>query len=263
MKKELEILKQENEKLLEEIENLKDKLLVAEEWMKREVKWQIRVISEKQLNIINNESSVQSEEEISEKITNYFGDLIMINVPVSVIENLVSAEINYQNLLKNPWLDWLSVVSSYQKALDTLVESYISKWYRKFCKKVWQVNIKNNDTLEKNLHSAVNLNYIIWLWKLYHTIKLLKEKDYKDLLPYVKAFSVYLDKYDFIKEILLSDNFFAPLSVLVNSEIFWKKRHTWKVNFYQVQKARKLIIWNLENWNKSSLIYKLVEMWGI
>lgn len=86
-----------------------------------------------------------------------------MNIPSSVIENIVSAEINYYHLKANPNFDGLSVITGYHKALDTLIENYVIRDFRKFTKKHNQDELHQNDPLEKALHMVVNKKYILSL----------------------------------------------------------------------------------------------------
>jgi Uri superfamily endonuclease len=70
-----------------------------------------------------------------------------------------------------------------------------------------------------------------------------------------------LDKYTYLKDILLSDNFFKKLWFLVSSDILWTKRHRWKIDFVETRKAREIIIWNFKD--KECLMYKLIETQNI
>jgi hypothetical protein len=44
-----------------------------------------------------------------------------------VIDNIISAELNYYNFKINPISDGFSVISSYHKAIDILIEEFITK----------------------------------------------------------------------------------------------------------------------------------------
>jgi len=41
------------------------------------------------------------DERIEKKIYDFFGEILLMNIPSSVIENIVSAEINYYHLKAN------------------------------------------------------------------------------------------------------------------------------------------------------------------
>jgi hypothetical protein len=141
--------------------------------------------------------------------------------------------------------------------MDVLIEQNITKWYRKFCKKKWYDVLRKNDLIEKALNSVVNRGFILSVWRLYHLIKLLKTEDEKHY-DYVEAFREYLDKYEYLKEILLNEAFYKNLWILVNSESLWSKRHKWKISLEETKKARSLIIGDFKN--KESIIYMLWEV---
>ena len=252
------------EQLKKENEELRKKLSIAKLWMEKEVKWEINRIAKKKVSKMATETkdiffAENVDEIILKKVSDFFWEIMLLNTPTSVIDNIISAEINYFNLRENPSTDWLWVVSSYHKSLDTLIESFITKWFRKFAHKQWQTQLRQNDPLEKSLNSVVNRGYILGLWRLFHIVKLIKEDD--KLYDYWKCFKAYLEKYSYISDILLNDDFFKNFEDLVNSEILWKKRHVWKISFVETRKARTLLIWDFKNEN--SLIYKFIEIWKV
>ena len=83
-------------------------------------------------------------------------------------------------------------------------------------------------------------------------------KDEGTLYDYWKCFKEYLEKYDYIYQILLDDTVFKYFDELVSSEILGKKRHVWKINFVETRAARKLLIWDFNDDN--CLIYKFIEI---
>jgi len=248
------------EELLIENQELKRKLEIAKQWMENEVKNQVsRITKEKveKLSLCEIEDTFEEniEDTISTKITDFFGEVTLINMPSSIVENIISAEINYYNMRKNPNFDGLSVILSYHKALDTMIEGFIIKWFRKFAHKQKQTVLRQNDVLEKSLNSVVNTWYILSVWRLFHILQLISNDE--KLFDYTQCFKDYLSKYWYLQEVLLWDEFMQVFSDLVNSEILGKKRHVWKINFVETRKARELLIWDLED--KNCLIYKLAE----
>lgn len=250
---ELEKLKKENKKL-------KSLLAAAQTWMKKEVKEQTKKISKKKVNNMTNEVKESflkenMEKVISKQINNFFWEVLLLNMPSSIVENIISAEINYYNLKQNPELDWFSVLSSYHKALDTLIENYITKWFRKYAKKTGQIYLRKNDLLEKSLNSVINKWFILSTWRLFHLIKLIKKDE--ELFDYGNCFLDYLNKYYYLKDTLLEDSFYNLFEEIIASEVLWKKRHSWNITFEETTKAREILIWNFEN--KNCIIYKLIE----
>lgn len=251
----------ELEKLKIENKILKKKLQIVEIWMKRIIKEEIKKISKRKINKLTasvKESFIQENIEtvINERINKYFWDFILMNIPSAIIDNIISAEINYYNLKQNPWFDGISIISSYQKALDLLVETNITKWYRKYCKKIWQIHLRKNDTLEKSLHAVVNKWYIISLWRLFHIIKLINENE--KLNDYTKSFKDFLEKYEYIKNIVLDKNFYKIFEKITESEVFWKKRHSWIIDLKETTLARKYLIWDFKDQN--SMLYFMAKI---
>ena len=242
------------QKLQLENQELKRKLQIAEAWMRREVRQQVARISEEQQEESMNFDE-NAEEIISQKITDFIGEILLLNIPASVMENIISAEIWYHHMQSNAWYDGLSVISSYHKALDTLIENFITKWFRKFAHKQKQTILRENNVLEKSLHAVVSKGYILWIWRLFHILKVIKNEE--DLGDYGECFKKYLEKYRYLGDCLLCDEIYTILEVLVNSEILWKKRHVGKITFDETKEARTLLIGNFQN--ESCLLYRLIE----
>lgn len=253
-------LQDENEKLKKEIEELKRVLWIVKLWMEKEVKASVTRIAKNKLSKLTDETkrsffNDNIENIITKTIYDFFGEILILNIPSSVINNIISAEINYYHLKENPISDWLSVISSYQKSLDILIESYITKWFRKFVIKRGDNILRKNDSIEKALNSVVNSWYILGVWRLFHLLKLIKNDE--EIFGYWKAFKDYLEKYSYLKDILFDEKFYSNLSEIVESEILWKKRHSWRITFVETRAAREIFVWNFKN--KDCLIYKLIE----
>jgi len=229
-----------------ELENkiLKRKLEIASIWMKKEVKNQMKSMGK-----------LDIDKKINKKIDNFFWDIMLVNMNKSVINNIISGEILYYNLKENKNTDWLSVIISYHKALDTIIESFITKGFRKFARKDKSLHLNKNDPLEKSLDLVVNKWYILSIWRLFHIMKLIKNNE--DLLDYQKCFKNYLEKYKYLKDSLLKDGFYRNIEKLMTSEVLWRKRHEWNISFEETKKARSIIIWKLEN--KNCIIYDLIR----
>ena len=254
-------LQLENSDLKRQNLDLARKLSIAKVWMEREVRSQVKKIAKWKVASMTSKTkdvffSENVEDIITKKVSDFFGEILLLNTPSSVIENIISAEVGYFNLRENPSADWLWVITSYHKALDTLTESFITKWFRKYAKKVGQTQLRQNDVLEKALNSVVNQGYILSIWRLFHLVKLIKDED--KLYDYWKCFKEYLEKYTYISDILFSEEFYNNFNSLVGSEILGKKRHVGKISFVEAREAREILIWDFKNEN--SLIYKFIEI---
>jgi hypothetical protein len=78
------------------------------------------------------------------------------------------------------------------------------------------------------------------LGRLFHLLKLIKNNE--KLFDYGRCFRDYLEKYDYISEILFNENFYNNFEKLINTEILGKKRHVGKINFVETREARSLLI---------------------
>lgn len=252
------------EELKKENLDLRRKLSIAKLWMEKEIKAKVTEIAKSKIaNMTSKTKDVffaeNVEDIITKKVSDYFWEIMLLNIPQSVIENIISAEISYYNLRENSSADGLWVITSYHKSLDTLIESYITKGFRKFANKKWQTQLRQNDVLEKALNSVVNKGYILSIWRLFHLVELIKTDS--DLYDYWKCFKEYLEKYNYISDILFNDKFYKNFEKLVGSEILWKKRHVWRISYDEASVARLLLIWDFSNYD--SLIYRFIEIWKV
>lgn len=257
----IEKLKKENEKLKKENEKLKKKFFMAKIWMEREIKAEVTKIAKSKVSKMTSKTkdlffAENVEDIITRKVSDFFWEIMLLNTPSQVIDNIISAEVLYFNLRENKNADWLWVITSYHKSLDFLIETYITKWFRKYAKKNWQIYLRQNDPLEKALNSVVNNGYILWIWRLFHILKLIKNNE--QIYDYWKCFKWYLEKYNNLSEILLDDSFFEIFKKIMDSEILGKKRHIWKINYEETKNARESLIWDFKN--KNCLIYKFIEI---
>ena len=271
--------------LQEENEQLKNKLKIAQSWMKREITEDMKKIS---LAKINNSTlkektcflSDNIEEIVSKKIQDFFGELMLVNIPAKIIKNIISAEINYYNFRNNPSFDWFSVISSYHKALDIIIETYITSDFRKFIDKSKLPKYIENDSLEKSVKSVIFNNYSLSAWRLYHLLKTINEEEKVKqniihpplgtsfekgrwkLNHYTYLFYKFLKKYSYLESILLKDDtFFEIFEKIIETEVLWSKRHSGQISFVDTREARKLLIWDFKD--KNCLIYKLMMIWEI
>ena len=200
-----------------EIENqvLKQKLKVAQKWIKREILANIKSIN---ISKTNSETKTKKdsffseniEEIIYHKTMDFLWEEIFMYASKDVLEYVISSEILFFTLRNNKNLDWLWIITSYQKSFDLLVEEHITKPFTK-----------------------------LWF--------------------YSEIFKEFLEKYSYIKKIILEPEFLEIYEKIVDLETFWAKRHIWKVDFEDVVATRKYFLWDLEN--KNCLFYKLFQIY--
>jgi len=111
--KTLQELEQENERLKRQLE-------VSIRWMRRQVEESVHKISKRNVTKMSEtgrDDFLRENQEviIGKRIQDYFGDLLILNAPKETIEYLISSEISFYNLGKNPSLDGFSVIGSYHK----------------------------------------------------------------------------------------------------------------------------------------------------
>lgn len=160
------------QELEQENERLRHHLDVATRWMRREVEESVHKISKRKVTRMTEagrDEFLRENQEaiIGKRIQDYFGDILLLNAPKETIEYLVSSEISFYNLGKNPSLDGFSVIGSYHKILDVWVEQMIVNQFRKFAQKKGATILRVNDPIEKALHSVITKKFILSLGRLF------------------------------------------------------------------------------------------------
>ncbi|MDQ7023555.1 MAG: hypothetical protein Q9M97_08745 [Candidatus Gracilibacteria bacterium] len=180
---------------------------------------------------------------------------MLVNIPSTIIRNIISAEINYYNFRNNPSFDGFSVISSYHKALDIIIEEYITSDFRKFIDKSKLPKYIENNSLEKSLKSVILNNYSLSAGRLYHLLQIINDKE--KLNHYTFLFSKFIKKHSYLEEILLEDKeFFEVYEKIINTEVLGSKRHSGRIDFVETREARRLLIGDFKD--KNCLIYKLM-----
>ncbi|MDD5376995.1 MAG: hypothetical protein PHH16_02650 [Candidatus Gracilibacteria bacterium] len=251
--KTLQELEQENEKLQHQLE-------VCVRWMRREVEESVHKISKRKVNKMTEtgrDDFLRENQEaiISKRIQDYFGDLLLLNAPKETIEYLVSSEISFYNLSKNPSLDGFSVIGSYHKILDVWVEQMIVNQFRKFAQKKGATILRVNDPMEKALHSVITKRFILSLGRLFGLLRMIRNGE--KLYDFGQVFSQYLDKYPDLRDMLLSDRFFLLFEKVIESDVFGGKRHQGSISLSDTKNTRKWVVGDFTD--KNGLMYQVLE----
>lgn len=251
-------------KTLQELEQentlLKRQLETCIRFMRREVEESIHKISKRKvtrMTTTGRDDFLRENQEaiIGKRIADYFGDLLLLNAPKETIEYLVSSEITFYNLSKNPSLDGLSVISSYHKILDVWVEQMIVNQFRKFAQKKGATILRVNDPIEKALHSVITKKYILSLGRLFGLLRMIRNGE--KLHDFGQTFSQYLDKYRELRDMLLSDRFFLLFEKIIESDVFGGKRHQGSISLADTKNTRKWITGDFSD--KDGLLYQVLE----
>lgn len=239
---------------------LKRRLEICARWMRREVEESVHRISKRNVTKMTEtgrDDFLRENQEaiIGKRITEYFGDILLLNAPKETIEYLISSEINFYNLTKNPSLDGFSVIGSYHKILDVWVEQMIVNQFRKFAQKRGAVVLRVNDPLEKALHAVITKKYILSLGRLYGLLRMIRKGE--KLYDFGQAFVQYLDKYPDLRDMLLSDRFFLLFEKIVESDVFGGKRHQGSISLSDTKNTRKWVTGDFMD--KDGLLYQVLE----
>ena len=250
---ELELLKAENDEL-------RRQLAVATAWMARQWKEETLKIAKrragKMTEDVRSDFMRENMQEITyNRIHAYFGDLLLMNAPRDTMSHLVDAEIAFYNIQRSGSGDGLSVISSYTKLLDALVENYVTSQFRKYAVKRGAVVLRVNDPMEKAIHFVITKRYILSIGRLYGLLKSIRTGE--RLFDYGNAFKEYLEKYRTVGDFLLSDEFFVPFSEIVESDVFGGKRHSGKISLEETATTRRLLLGDFKN--QDSLFYRFLQ----
>lgn len=233
----------ENKDLVEENKILRQKLEVAQKWMQSQVLWA--------QNVIQNKWSLAGD--IEQKIYNFFPPEALSNFPSNGVENIISAEILFEHLREWENFDGISVLISYGKILDQMIELYITKWFRKY---ILKNNISPkyvNAPLEKSLRLIVEKKFTFSLWRMYQSLQTILK--WETMSPYLYEFSSYLKSRDFLWETLLSRSFLLQLERVIDSHALTDKRHTGTLSKADTIIARRAIVWDFNDTN--CILYQL------
>lgn len=240
----IQILEEKNKALAQKLE-------IAKDWMKKEVK-------ERKIEI-ENDSFEDLATHIQKKINTFFSEILLINLNEEFIDNIISSEISFYQMQKDIHIDGMIILLWYQKNLDFLIEESITKEFRKFAIKQGLNTLEEENPLEKSLFLVVEKWYSLSIGRLFWILKELKEKNF--FSPYVFCFKKFLEKHSSLWEILQNKDFFQKLEILIKKEIFWEKRHKGKIELNDVIEARHILIGNLEE--KDCIIYTLLAYQNI
>ena len=235
---------QTKDDLIRENAELRGRLELAEQWMQREVQTAMRHIQKQEVQSATRKhfSNLLEEEGvdiIARRIHDTFGDNLE-HAPEYTLERLIDAEIYWQTLQKYPTMDGLPIVLAYQKIFDAWVEAKLISAWRKNNK--WST--KGGmfmSPIDRDIQNILTKDYTLSIGRFYQILKMVRDNEKLPL--FVSALVEFWKKE--IPEILatlVSDAFFLPFSLLMEREIFTKKRHEKKVTFSDVKKTRWLLL---------------------
>ena len=232
-----------------------EKLQHAQEWMRREILAQKNHIWD----------YARNEDDILQALQAYFSQEAFLSLSESCIRELISSEILFDTLSLHPSIDGSWVILGYQKVFDTLIENFVTKWYRKYIRKLWKLQKPINTPLEKSLYQVVEKWFIFSAGRLYEIQENIKKErncyEEKNIGFYEVSMKAYISENTEIKKCLIQSDFFVHLEVLMKKKILWEKRHSWILSYDDTLLARKLYIWDLRDTN--SLLWILASIWGV
>lgn len=245
----------EEENLKKHIQELEEKLAVAQSWMRREIESQTKVIIQERENEELERRDTHLQEEITENISSFFWDILLLQAPEETLENLIRSEVEYRFLSLWYQIEPLSVIISYQKILDAWIERYITKGFRKYAEKKQCVHLKVNNPLEKIFHSVVTERYILWVNKFLSSLLCIQEGG--ELTPYIQCFSLYISEKTSLWNLMKNQDFKASCNIILKKDFFGGKRHSGNISQDDISELRRIMVGNWKD--KNCLLYKLFE----
>lgn len=225
------------QELIEKNRELEMKLLHASEWMQKNV-------SESQ-DAIEDEVEEIHVWDIKKKITLFLWDFPIWQDEENIVDDLISSEILFHHLQRDPNLDGTGIIIWYNKVLDFLIEKCITSPFRQYAHSRCENIIKSSNHIEKNLHLTIHKWYMLSVGRLYEVLENIKNNYQKGF--YLELFERFLEEYGYIKDTLFNEHFYKNLEILVDKEMFWSKRHSGSVSLEEAQEVRRIIAGNLEN----------------
>ena len=157
------------QKLAQKNQELREKLIAAEQWIGREFS-DMQLRRDKEETTDNTRLKLtETPEYIEKRIIKYFQK----ELPLLGEENqklLVDSEINFYHIVRNKELDGFVVTNTYQKILENIFETYITSHFREKNKRT-RLHPGKNDLLEKTLYKVLHQNFHLSLGKLYQILE--------------------------------------------------------------------------------------------
>lgn len=239
---------QKKEDLIQENVELIARLALAEKWMRREVQSAISSVRRAEIKKdtrkhFENTFEQDGVEMITQRIMDSFGDALS-RAPKYTLERLIDAEIYWETLQRYPHMDALPVVLAYQKILDAWIEeSLVWPWRIDESKKWKSKNISSvsNSSLEKDIENISTKNYTLSIGRWYQILMMMKNSE--PFPPVIGVLAWFWEtQYPKLLSWITSDAFISKFSLLMDREIFSKKRHEKKVTYSDAKVTREIFI---------------------
>ena len=243
--------------LLKEIAELRKKLDLSRDWMKRQVHESKRILEHDRIKRetrgkFQNELESAQIDIFEKAITDYFGQTLD-HAPPRTLERLLDSEIQWYMLQRFPRIDAVGLAVTYQKIVDSLIDISIVRPFREYMKKK-MVSIPQFPTaLERDILRINERKYQLSFGRLYEMILAFRSVETNTFLAQFKKFlSKYNSQfYDFMS----SESALKYFEIILDMEVFTSKRHIQKVSYSEAQRLRTIMVGSLRD--KDSLL----RMW--
>ncbi len=156
-----------------------------------------------------------------------------------MIEQLLSAELVFASLKNTKYTDGFSVLSSYFKGIDILIEEEITKPFRKYASKE-HTKLLKNDIIEKNLYRIIYQGHHLSFGRLFQLLSVFPEEVKTG--TYLETFFRFLEKYQYIKNIITHKKFLEIYQKINETEITSTARHSGMIDSVTTKYVRNLLI---------------------
>ena len=228
--------------LIRENKELKSRLLLAEKWMKREVKNARHSLEkEQQKRATRKHFSNIFEEEgidiITKGIYQTFWSSLK-SAPPYTLERLIDAEIHWKTLQTHPHMDGFAVVALYQKILDDWLEEAIVKKFRSFFNKS-NLSLLSQEQIDEDIRKVLDKNYRLSLWRLYQILT--TQRSSAKEMTYAQTFLAFYKNLESIEYGINSSKILGLMWKIVELWVFGSKRHAQKITYTEVKITRNLL----------------------
>lgn len=229
--------------LIEENRILRERLALAQGWMRREVRASAAHIGRDRVHasVRSHFSNIFEQEGIKmlERHIDWLFGSRLDTAPEHTRRRLIDAEIYWYTLQKYPTLDAFPILAAYQKIFDAWIEACLVD--------PWRISIRDtrfdtvHTSIEQDLARIHQKNFSLSIGRLYRILSRIRSDEmcgpYESHLRWF--WKIHAQKH---QESLLSDTCFTYLQSLVSQGMFGKKRHETKVSFRDAQNLREAFL---------------------
>ncbi len=239
---------QKKHDIIRENELLKIRLQRAEIWMGRQIHESVRTIQtersrKESRKRFENFLETDITDSISDRIDRYFWSGIE-HAPPYTRERLLDSEIYWMTLQKHPTIDAFPIIASYQKILDAYFEERFTIPFRRAYE--WKrITTPVEKGLESDIANVIHRGYTLSLGRWYQFFSSIRSHEWVG--SFTRTLFEFIERqYPWSLEILMSEGVFSQFQILIDMEVFSRKRHDNKISFTDAKKSREILVGNYQ-----------------